>query len=272
MKTDIIEGSFYLKDNSYFECDSINNHFETTGYQLYEVMRTRGNTLLFATDHLKRMQDGIVRLGKPHRIDFPSVLRDLETLIVKNNNRQGNIKVYLSLRAPEIKLSAAYIPHAYPTEEMKRSGISLTLLTAERDKPLIKQIAVSESIRRSINLKTADTHYEALLVDHEGNVTEGSRSNFFLIRGASIFSAPEEDILPGITRKYVLELAKKKGIALQTGKVPSHTLSNFDAAFICGTSPGILPVRAIDRVLYNTSNSTLRGLMKAFDNFLEYVP
>ena len=111
--------------------------------------------------------------------------------------------------------------------------------------------------------------YESLLVDREGCITEGSKSNFFLIRNNCLFSAPEGTILQGITRKYVLDIAAEKGISVIHQKITMNDLGKYEAAFICGTSPKILPVRKVNAIQYDPEHPILKILIESYNTIME---
>ena len=81
-------------------------------------------------------------------------------------------------------------------------------------------------------------------------------------------TAPDSAILKGITRKYVLHLAEKLGIPIQKREIKRSELNNFSAAFICGTSPKILPVKEIDQHKFSISNRVVEQLIEAYNGLI----
>lgn len=268
MKADQITGEFFSQDFNIFPCKSINYKFDTSSYQLYEVLRTRECKLIFADDHLERMQTGMVRSGIPGKLEHKFFLDHLKTLLQKNSCPEGNLKLYVGYDEKGMHLAAASIPHIYPPEELYQSGARLTLMYAERSEPGIKQVAVNNKIRQKLAGLNQDTFYEALLVDKNGIITEGTRSNFFLVSGENLLTVPDELILPGITRKYVLLLAEQLNIPVVKRKITKTDLDCADAAFICGTSPKILPACQIDEFTFSVENAVVKKLMRAYDELL----
>jgi len=103
-----------------------------------------------------------------------------------------------------------------------------------------------------------------LLVNHNKNITEGSRSNIFLIKGTSLYTPPEKRILKGITRQKIFEICEKRNIEIHEVEISYKELVFYETAFLSGTSPGILPVKSIDKYRFNTSNDLMRQLMDAY--------
>jgi len=87
------------------------------------------------------------------------------------------------------------------------------------------------------------------MLTHEGNVSEGSAENIFLVsNGAFITPAPSENVLLGITRETVIELAEREfGIVTTERQVDRTELYTVDEVFLCGTGAQIAPVVEIDR-------------------------
>jgi len=163
---------------------------------------------------------------------------------------------------------AWYIKHAYPTSEEYASGVYIRTLKAIRKMPGAKIWNAELRSKADYILSSSDA-YEVLLIDRMKNITEGSRSNIFLIRGDTLFTTPENKVLKGITRQKVLDSCEQLGISVSEQEIPLKELSFYEAAFISGTSPGILPVKLIDKHLFNTSNDTLRKLMSAYQQTVE---
>ncbi len=111
--------------------------------------------------------------------------------------------------------------------------------------------------------------FEALLVNHDDYITEGSRTNVFFISDNKIITAPEHMILPGIMRSKVIEIIKLFGFELITTPLPMAMLQKVDAVFLTGTSPRILPVNSIDDLTYDVNHKLLRTLMNSLNNFIE---
>jgi len=87
---------------------------------------------------------------------------------------------------------------------------------------------------------------EALLLDAEGYLTEGSGENIFIVRDGVIKTTPLNSILNGITRQTVLEYFRHKGIQVQEVRFTRDELWCADEVFLTGTAAEITPVKEID--------------------------
>jgi branched-chain amino acid aminotransferase len=147
---------------------------------------------------------------------------------------------------------------------MIRKGVRLILFHAERADPGVK--ILNNRLRRSVNEEiVAGKAYEALLVNGEGFITEGSRSNvFFLTDRGEVHTAPDGMVLQGITRRYVLEIIRQEGFDLHFDAVAEEGISRFRSVFITGTSPMVLPVQSIEDHVYEVSNPVVERIRRLY--------
>jgi branched-chain amino acid aminotransferase len=267
---DIIVGESYIIDNKLYRSEEINFQFNNSEYIIYEVIRTTKGLLFFLDDHLERLYSSLQNLNLEIYYNASEIRNLLYRLILHNYNREGNIKLLCKPSNTRMQYAAFYVPYFYPPKEMYTEGIKLTSYIIERKDPHIKQIHINEKIKQEINdVKLNSSAFEILLVNQKGYVTEGSKSNFFLIKGSTLYSAPEEWILKGITRKYVLEIANKLGFENVPLKIKINDVQNFEAGFICGTSSKVMPVKEIDGHLYSVGIKTLQLIKENYDTLFE---
>lgn len=94
------------------------------------------------------------------------------------------------------------------------------------------------------NVKGADNW--ALLLDPDGYVAEGTGDNFFIVSGGHILTPEPRNILRGISRAYVMELAKELAIPCLERNIELYDVANADEAFMSGTPFCVLPVTRIN--------------------------
>jgi branched-chain amino acid aminotransferase len=90
-------------------------------------------------------------------------------------------------------------------------------------------------------------HDTSCVVDADGNVTEGPGFNVFAVKGGVVFTAGK-GVLEGVSRRTVIELCKRFGIALQIGALPVQALRDADEVFLTSSGGGVLPIAKIDGV------------------------
>jgi branched-subunit amino acid aminotransferase/4-amino-4-deoxychorismate lyase len=111
--------------------------------------------------------------------------------------------------------------------------------------------------------------YDALLIDQNGNITEGTRSNFFVIRDKTLYTPPISKVLNGITRRTVIECANQNGFEVIEQDIPLETVFNYDGAFLTNTSGKIVPIKTIDTQSFTEISRELIKLMKQYVNYLD---
>ena len=95
----------------------------------------------------------------------------------------------------------------------------------------------------------ANGYAEGIALDTQGNVSEGSGENLFMIRGGQIFTPPlSSAILAGVTRDSVIQIAKGLGYEVKETVLPRASLYIADEIFFTGTAAEITPIRSVDRI------------------------
>ncbi len=230
---------------------------------IYEVLRVVNGIPLFLDEHLQRMQLSAELAGKEIRYSCAQLEAFLNQLIVRNEINEGNVLI-----SCKTNLKAFFIAHNYPSADQYKLGISCGLLHAERMNPNAK-VFQTEVRKQANRLMETKGFYEVLLVDHEQRITEGSRSNVFFIKGDEIITPPGKQVLLGITRQKTIACANRLKLKVTEQEIHLDGLIGFDAAFITGTSPKILPVNEVDGHSFDANNKVLRSLMIEFDKIIQ---
>jgi branched-chain amino acid aminotransferase len=89
-------------------------------------------------------------------------------------------------------------------------------------------------------------YQEALLLDLDGNVAEGSGENLFMVRNGRLMTPPINSVLEGVTRRTILELAAAKGYAVEERTFTRDEVYTADELFMTGTAAELTPVREVD--------------------------
>ena len=88
--------------------------------------------------------------------------------------------------------------------------------------------------------------FDALLVDRDGNVREGTSTNLFAVEHGAVVTPLKEDVLEGVTRIHVIELLKENKIPFREERIIAERLKNVDEIFITATSPNVMPVTNVN--------------------------
>jgi branched-chain amino acid aminotransferase len=258
-------GKFFLFNNNVKECREFEDTYVTEGKSLYEVIRIVDSIPLFLERHLCRLENSARVAGLELWIPMEDIKRSIIELIHINRCSAGNMKLVFNYGEHENNFLMYFIKYHYPDIEEYRKGVDTFLFFGERENPNAKIIDMDFRKRIDTRIKEKSV-FEAILVDRNGNITEGSRSNIFFIKDSELITAPVEQVLPGTTRQVIMEIALEMGIDAVEKKVNYRDIDKFDAVFISGTSPKVLPVRSIDDVEFTSSqNKIVIEIMRAYD-------
>ena len=236
------------------------------GSWLYEVMRIQDGCPIFLIEHLDRLESGIVNSKFPRIFTQDKLISGIFDLINKEKISFGNIRIQLNKPTGEVLIGE--IPHHYPTIDQIAQGVIVGILDKERSQPNIK--SWNPEVRLSADdLIQNSSAYEVLLVNSNNQITEGSRSNLFGITKDQIITPPLHQVLPGITRKIVQDLCKSTGIIAHERVIFLEQLKNFDALFISGTSPGILPIKKVNDIEFDPNHRLIQALKTAYNLAIE---
>ncbi|HOE59524.1 MAG TPA: aminotransferase class IV [Bacteroidales bacterium] len=259
-------------DDKITEATQIDENIFSQGLTVYEVIRVIKGKLLFLEDHLKRFENSARNMGFQLSLSQKEITYRLYEMLHANGSLDGNIELDVNYRpdsfSPKQTFVAWYIPHHYPTEEEYRQGVKTGLFYYERKDPNIKyrNIDLKEKVKIFIEKNKI---YESLLVDDGGAVTEGSKSNVFFIKENQFFTPPLSKVLPGVTRQKIIYLINQQNIVLNEGNIYVKTLNTYEASFLTGTSPKVLPIAFINEQSYNVNHPLLHFIMKSYDDIIE---
>lgn len=225
----------------------------------YEVIRIIEGVPLFFKDHMKRFKQSIEISGDYFEFTFEEIKNGIKQLIEINNIKNANLKIIITIGKNHRDFFVQKVPHYYPTNEEYKHGIKTNTWLHERYHPTAKvwDNAYKQKIKQ---LKSDLNVFEILLLNEKGQITEGSITNFFYIKGNKLFTAPKYLVLPGITRKHVLKCCKNLGIKVKFKPLKQKNLTKIDAAFITGTSSNVLPVSSINDYKIDVNHSMLLAI------------
>lgn len=236
---------------------------------VYEVFKIVAGIPLFFEDHYQRMGRSMILSGfKSQAEPAETYLNRIKTLCEVNQKYFGNMELRISCNGNQSNSNLGFVSHQYPEPLAYLNGVAVATLKSERINPNAK-IKHTETRMQANAFLSAHPVFEVLLVNSDNQITEGSRSNVFFIRNNQVFTAPATMVLMGITRNYVIEALKRLKISLIEKAVSLDELAASDAAFICGTSPGVLPLYKVDDVSLNVSNALLRQVILTFNDLVQ---
>ena len=233
--------------------------------EVYEVIRISSGKPIFLEEHYQRLVSSLDSIGKAPVVSFDEFRQQIGRVICANQIQDQNLRIeqYREPSDHEEHINIYPIPSVYPTAQMFAEGVDVAMMRAERVNPQAKIFDMQLRQLADEMIEEAGVA-EVLLINRNGEITEGSRSNVFFILEDTVIAAPQHTVLPGITRMKVLEIMNEQGIRYQEAPVKADEIGRFDAAFLTGTSKEVLPIARIEGTSYNVNHPILRQLMISY--------
>ena len=220
------------------------------GYGVFDYFKTQRSSALFLDDYLQRFYESARMMNLLVPLATTELKNVLNQLMAKNQLAESGIKIVLTggysadgytIGEPNLIITQHALP--LPTAAQVQQGIKIITHEYVRELPTAKTINYSTGIRLQQQLKTQGA--DDVLYHQNGVVSEFPRSNFFLVTADERVLTPAQDVLKGITRKNVLELAGKKYQAAET-TITLTDIAQAREAFTTSTTKRVLPVVQID--------------------------
>ena len=253
---------------------SVNDRGYQFGDAVYEVIFYKNGKFLDLEGHLKRLRTSMFRIDFELKISDSAIITIMKRLVAANDIKHGSI--YIQVSRGEYSRD-----HSYFNKPLKPILVILTKKIKEDFKTIIPGIKVYTTFDTRWNnpdIKTTQLlpnvlaktkgikngYGEALFLDKNSYITEGSSSNFWILNKNNILITRSLDgkILAGITRDSVLNCAKNKNIEVEEKKISLDDIKNCKEAFITSASSFVTPVIQVDKIKINS------GKVGEFSNLL----
>jgi len=243
-------------------------------------MTAEGLAIFKLKEHTKRLLNS----AKITRIVPQYTLEELENAqldLLRSNDFKSNVYlrplIYLGYGimglhhvAAPIKTSiAAWEWGSYLGEEGLEKGIRVKIASFTRN-PVSSTMGKAKAVANYLNSQMAKYeaveagYEEALLLDDEGFIAEGSGECFFIVRDGVLISPPNDTSLESITQGMVLELAHEAGIPIERRRVTRDEIYIADEAFFTGTAAEVTPIRDVDNyVIGNGKRGEITAKLQA---------
>lgn len=239
------------------------------GFGVYESVRVANRTVYFLENHIQRLMESARIIELTHTFSPTLIEKSILELVANTQAESFNLKILLigGKTTEEASLNILCLNPLFPDKRLYRDGATTITYAYERAFPHAKTLNMLESYLAFRMAKDVGA-YDALLIDKEGRIQEGTRTNFFCIKNRTLYTPDERKILLGVTRKAILKVAAQNGYEVVQQDIRPVDLGGYDAAFLTGTSIKILPIRSVDDFQFGERRAALKGLMKLFDEFL----
>jgi branched-chain amino acid aminotransferase len=239
------------------------------GFGVYETIRVTNGRVDFLAEHSERLLESARIITLDHTFSVPFVEKAVTELVKKVQPGTCNLKLLL-IGGPDKESADLYIlclNPFFPDRKLYRDGAVCITYGYERAYPHAKSLNMLQSYLAYRQARGRQA-YDALFVNRESCITEGSRTNFFCMRGRTVVTPPDDEVLLGVMRKAALRVASESGFAIEQRPIPLNDLSRYDSAFVTSTSSKIMPVRSVGDHHFGPPSPELKELMDKLDHFL----
>ena len=237
------------------------------GLGVFEGVRAystpKGPSIFRLEDHTQRLfkSASVVNMKIPH--DIETINRAHVDVVKLNNLEESYIRPMcfygsegMGLRADNLKVHtmvAAWDWPSYMEPEAREKGIKVKVSSYKRQvRNPVSSAKVNGNYVTSIvalNEALEAGFDEALMLDAEDNVAEGSGENFFIVKDGVLKTPDLDASLDGITRRTIIQLAEGLGIRTEIKKIKLNEVLQSEEAFFTGTAAEVVPINSIDNLV-----------------------
>ena len=297
-----LNGKYINKEDAYLSPLTHTLHY---GLGAFEGVRSYGSSngdnvnIFRLKEHTERLFESakIINVSINHNID--EVMEAQIGVISKSNLKDAYIRPLLYLNDERLGLDIVGMsshlmiscwdwPTYFGAESIEQ-GIDVMVSSFTRQFPnsLMTKSKISGGYVNGVmahDQAKNNGYQEAILLDTNGFVAEGSGQNIFIVKDGNLLTPELTCCLNGITRRSVMQIAKDKGINVQERQITRDELYTADEIFFSGTAVEITPIRSVDKVvigpgkrgeittvIQETYSAIVRGEAKEYDHWLSRV-
>ncbi|RNF38639.1 branched-chain-amino-acid transaminase [Planococcus salinus] len=253
-----INGEFVGKEDAKI---SVYDHGFLYGDGVFEGIRSYNGNVFRLEEHLGRLYDS----AKSVMLEIPHTVEEMTTLVVETLRRNKLKDAYIRLvvsrgignlgldpfscAKPNVIVIAE--PLSIFPKALYETGIEIVSVASRRSRsdvlsPKVKSLNYMNNILVKIEANLAGVS-EALMLNDQGYVAEGSADNIFIVRNNKLLTPPGYvGALEGITRNAIMEVAAEKGYDVQEGVFTRHDVYVADEVFLTGTAAEVIAVVKVD--------------------------
>jgi branched-chain amino acid aminotransferase len=214
---------------------------------------------------MEKHMDRLWRSAKTMMLEIPHSREELDKILMETVRRTGLDDAYIRLVVSrgsgdlgidprKCEKAAVYIIATklalYPEAKYK-NGLKTIICSTRRTRPdclnpQVKSLNYLNNIYGKMDAIRAGMD-EGIMLNGQGQVTEGTADNIFIVSNGKLFTPPTHvGLLEGITRELIFDMSKKRSIECSERVLVSHDLYNADEVFLCGTGAELVPVVEVD--------------------------
>lgn len=236
----------------------------TYGFGVYESIRAVKGEAKFVEQHAERLMHSARVIELEHTLTKEKIIQYVNDLVEQVNSPAFNLKLLLigGNTAQDANLYILPLAPIFPDRKLYKHGAHAITIHYERYLPQAKTLNMLPSYLAYREAKRNGA-YDAILVNENDEMLEGTRTNLFAIRGSTLYTPPVEQVLEGVTRINVIACAKQNGFKLREQPLHMSDISGYDSFFLTSTSTKIMPLKSIEDTSLTISDE-VKKLMKVF--------
>ena len=238
---------------------------------VFEGERAYGGEIFKLTEHTQRLHDSARILG----FEIPWSVAEIDQACRDLLEKQGFSDAYvrpiawrgsemMGVSAQNNRINCAIAIWQWPSyfdPEQRLKGIRLDVAEYRRPDPRTapsksKAAGLYMICTLSKHAAEAKGYADAMMLDWRGQVAEATGANIFFVKDGKLHTPTPDCFLDGITRRTVIDLAKRRGIEVEERVIMPEELDGFEQAFLCGTAAEVTPVAEIGQWNFTVGDIT----------------
>ena len=229
------------------------------GDSVFETVRTYGGAIFALDEHLNRLEDSAEKMGIPLPVPLGTLEDETQRAVSAAGNAESYARIMITRGTGPVGLDTALAedslrvilvePLKTPPPSHYEHGIVAACVETVRASDAAESAKLGNYLASALALRRARDlgAHEALVVNRDGLVVEGTTSNVFAVVDGDLVTPPIGlGVLAGITRHYVLKLAEDNGVNVRERAMPPDEIVLSDELFLTSSIREILPIVTVD--------------------------
>ncbi len=253
------------------------------GSGVFEGQRAYGGVIFKLDEHTRRLHDSATILGFEIPYSVDEINRASQELLAKQDHEDAYVRPIawrgsemMGVSAQQSRINVAIAVWEWPSyfkPEEKLKGIRLDMAKYRRPDPATapsKSKATGLYMICTLSKHEAERkgYADAMMLDWRGRVAEATGANVFFVKDGVIHTPTPDCFLDGITRRTVIDLAKRRGFEVIERTIMPEEMAGFEQAFLTGTAAEVTPVSEIGPYKF-TVGEIAKTLMEDYSAFVQ---
>lgn len=238
-------------------CDAtihVSNKSLWFNFGVYESVKILQGKIFYGDLHAQRLLHSAAIVGIKHEFSVEHIVKWIQKKCETDQVKDGLIRILLLGDAEKNSSADVYFFHlglTFNKDSEYSKGQKLVSYYGERYLPKAKSISTLINYVALLKAKESNA-IDSLLINQKGQITEGTRTNFFIVKDKTIISPKSDDILDGVTRIKLLEIIRRNYNYLERN-ISLQDVYESNECFITSTSLNVMPIVQIDDIMINNA-------------------